>query len=433
MNTYFISIILFILFLTEINIAYSQGCSLVPPTGNCTSGCTSTLTNGANVNGGQVYCYTGTGILNNINLNGGTIRVCGNLTINNLNINSGVILITTSGTLTIAQNKFFNGNVKLINYGIVNFLGNLTLQNSNNYIYNANIYNQTGQLKLNSSTSYFINTFNHTAAINNLFINSGRLCLEDNSILIINNLTNNQNNTASFNSLGNACVRITGIANINATAFSDDPEIGICLANGVSVLGGGGWGAVSVYNNCNSCSAPLPIELINFSVNQFNGEVVLEWSTASELNNDYFTIERSNDSKKWKELSRIQGTGSSSFINKYLYKDSDLKEDGGYYYRLKQTDFDGKEELLATRYVNYILNKVEVFLYPNPTNNIITIEANKKELEDIKIYNFLGEDVTNKIERISTKDNIEVIDLSNLISGLYTVKTKTTANKVYKK
>ena len=104
------------------------------------------------------------------------------------------------------------------------------------------------------------------------------------------------------------------------------------------------------------------------------------------------------------------------------------------YYRLKQTDFDGQFDFSQVRSINTDLLEVsQVNIYPNPTNNQITIEALKEEPEQTKIYNALGQDVTSLTKVIENTETKVVIDLSNLSGGLYYVKNKTTANMVYKK
>ena len=182
---------------------------------------------------------------------------------------------------------------------------------------------------------------------------------------------------------------------------------------------------------------PLPIELINFMAYVRNDWVYLEWQTASEINNNYFTIERSIDAVNFKPIGTKQGAGNSSTLQYYNYIDSILnlkpQTSNILYYRLKQTDFDGQYEYSAIRAVNIKQNTAEVVIYPNPVNSQITIQADEQELSSIRIYNILGQDVTNLTKQLSKTDNSIIIDLSNLANGIYSVRTQTTANKVYKK
>lgn len=97
---------------------------------------------------------------------------------------------------------------------------------------------------------------------------------------------------------------------------------------------------------------PLPIELLHFSAQPANGEIVVEWSTAAEINNDFFTIERSTDGNSWEPLAFVNGAGNTNYVIDYTYTDSNPIE-GVSYYRLKQTDFDGQYEYFAPVAVNF--------------------------------------------------------------------------------
>ena len=122
------------------------------------------------------------------------------------------------------------------------------------------------------------------------------------------------------------------------------------------------WGSIDATNS------PLPIELISFNASLVVGQVQLSWATAAELNNDFFTIERSADAEKFEEVIRIKGRGT--FNSKTNYSTVDESPLSGLsYYRLKQTDFDGKftyseVRLIENTYVGALLK-----LYPNPINN----------------------------------------------------------------
>lgn len=126
-----------------------------------------------------------------------------------------------------------------------------------------------------------------------------------------------------------------------------------------------------------SGGAALPIELLSFTANAANDKVVLEWSTAIEINNDYFTIERSKDGTHFEEVLTVEGAGNSSAVQ--YYQAEDLQPlDGTSYYRLKQTDFDGAFEYAPIVAVNFNDGSVyEVTVYPNPvTNGKLYIDIN---------------------------------------------------------
>ncbi len=186
---------------------------------------------------------------------------------------------------------------------------------------------------------------------------------------------------------------------------------------------GDGLGYASVID------VPLPIVLINFIAYKQGNWVNLEWQTASEINNDYFTIEKSKTLNNWIAINKIKGAGHST--STLTYKTIDQTPYLGIsYYRLKQTDFDGVYEYSKTRVVNFEQNTAEVVIYPNPANKQINIQASERELSSIRIYNNLGHDVSNQTEQLLKTNNIVIIGLSRLAPGIYTLKTRTTSNKV---
>ncbi|MFD1551976.1 hypothetical protein DNU06_01245 [Putridiphycobacter roseus] len=184
-------------------------------------------------------------------------------------------------------------------------------------------------------------------------------------------------------------------------------------------------------------TGPLPIELTYFNalLNE-NEKVNLEWQTKSEKDNNYFLIEKSVDAVTWKVLEKINGTGNSVVEKKYYTQDPS-PYNGLSYYRLKQVDFDGKESIYPPKSINInqIIN-ANLLIYPNPTNNQITIESNfnssKVNLNGIQIYNSLGQDFTNRVKTIDNNHYKIILDLSNIQSGIYYIKFQTQLYKVIK-
>lgn len=176
---------------------------------------------------------------------------------------------------------------------------------------------------------------------------------------------------------------------------------------------------------------PLPIELINFTADVIDGAVKLSWQTTSEMDNDYFTIEKSKTAVDWIEIKEIDGAGNSTAALNYSYVDN-IPYSGVSYYRIRQTDFNGEYTYSSIRSINLMQPMVAVSIYPNPTSSVITIQAGSNELAGLTIYNSLGQDVTHLIKQLSKTENVAVIDLSNLSAGIYNVKTLTTTNIVYK-
>lgn len=168
---------------------------------------------------------------------------------------------------------------------------------------------------------------------------------------------------------------------------------------------------------------PLPIELLSFTANctilRTQNFVSLKWRTATEINNNYFTIERSKEAINWQIVDTVDGAGNSSAIRNYSF--ADLQPYNGVsYYRLKQTDFDGNfkySDIIAAE--NCIENVSELTIYPNPNIGIFTVESSENKYE-LSITNVLGEKLFSRKNQ-SEKSNI---DLSNQPNGFYLLQIK---------
>jgi len=110
----------------------------------------------------------------------------------------------------------------------------------------------------------------------------------------------------------------------------------------------------------------LPIELVSFNASANEDKVVLNWSTASEINNDHFTIKRSGDGKNFMPLAVIKGSGTKNSPSQYSYIDNSPLF-GRSYYQLTQTDFDGYSANAETISVEF-QDVLEPQVYPNPFN-----------------------------------------------------------------
>jgi hypothetical protein len=114
---------------------------------------------------------------------------------------------------------------------------------------------------------------------------------------------------------------------------------------------------------------PLPIELVYFSAVAEQDQDVLEWQTASQINNDFFTIERSTDAMSWQTVTRVEAAGNSLQTNHYSSIMNETLH-GIYYYRLKQTDYN--KRFSYSSIVSVERKTVEdLLLFPNPVSNVL--------------------------------------------------------------
>jgi hypothetical protein len=168
----------------------------------------------------------------------------------------------------------------------------------------------------------------------------------------------------------------------------------------------------------------LPVELLNFSaVAQAPGAVLLQWATASENNNSFFTVERSSDSKTFYPVEQIIGAGNSTQTLYYSFQDKNPLQ-GISYYRLRQTDFDGSSTLSDIVAVN-ISERTAISIVPNPANdfiNIIFSAAAQQGDHVIELIDAKGAVVKSYIKNLSDDNNILKIDLNNCTKGIYVIK-----------
>ncbi len=181
----------------------------------------------------------------------------------------------------------------------------------------------------------------------------------------------------------------------------------------------------------NAGSTPLPIELISFNFSVEGKDIELTWETASEVNNDYFTVERSQDAVNFEPVGRVDGKGNYNGLSKYTLTDFNPLT-GVSYYRLKQTDFDGKYSYSDIISVNYVTSTPfdgpSMKLFPNPTTRgsdvkmeLSGLSPNKEIL--VVVTNVLGQQMYSKVIVSDTNGNIlyAVDPYNQLPSGTYVV------------
>jgi hypothetical protein len=102
------------------------------------------------------------------------------------------------------------------------------------------------------------------------------------------------------------------------------------------------------------------------------------------------------------------------------------------YYRLKQTDFDGRFSYSAIKAVKAGTENLPLFIYPNPATDQITINGSRSELYQLKIYNILGQDVTDQTRELKNEEILRTIEIKNLSGGIYYIHTATAVNVLSK-
>jgi len=174
-------------------------------------------------------------------------------------------------------------------------------------------------------------------------------------------------------------VQVSGLTNVNAIGRGYDHSIAVKTNNCLWAWGKNDFGQIgdgttttprtTPVTASSLCTVALPVELILFEAKKNSQIVNLRWSTASENNNDYFTVERSSDMFQFDKVAMVKGAGTSTMQSNYITTDP-FPLEGISYYRLKQTDYDGKftySQIISIEFT-YGNNGMEVVAYPNPVN-----------------------------------------------------------------
>lgn len=234
-------------------------------------------------------------------------------------------------------------------------------------------------------------TFNTTAP------NSIALITNEGSILVNGSFTNN----LEINSPGEFCTSGTFTQNLGGT-FNGITDADLSPHFTHTNYGG--------FANCLQLTV-LPIELLYFKATVQDNGIIYSWSTASEINNDYFELFVSKDINYWKVIDVVNGAGNSfSILNYYSYSN----ELDYSYAKLRQTDYDG-------HYVDsYIISLDKINAYTYTHDNLLEVIGDKvivRTMNDISM-NFNIYNVNGTILYTKLINNSQVIDLKNLDNNL---------------
>lgn len=177
--------------------------------------------------------------------------------------------------------------------------------------------------------------------------------------------------------------------------------------DGSSTWQNGGSGTFGTSNGVN----PMPIELLSFTSNLYNENILINWETLSETNNDYFTIEKSYDLLNFDVIHIKKSIGNSNELIKYsfLYKDNYC---GLIYFRLKQTDYNGEFKYSDIVFIDN--SNMDIKIFPNPNNGEIDIISSDNFR--VEIVDFTGKEIMSGY----SKDNKMKLFIKN--KGIYLVK-----------
>jgi hypothetical protein len=183
---------------------------------------------------------------------------------------------------------------------------------------------------------------------------------------------------------------------------------------------------------------PLPVTLARFTASSLQeNKVQLDWATSMEINCSNYVVERSNDANSFSAVATVAGNGTTSLFHNYSALDDISSFVGNVvYYRLKQTDIDGK-----VHFSNVVALKIKksnqvVSVSPNPFTSYINVNMNWDASEEIsaRIINMQGKIVVSKTVQVNKGSNYVRIDnLSNLPSGNYILQLVSPNGKIIQK
>jgi hypothetical protein len=232
----------------------------------------------------------------------------------------------------------------------------------------------------------------------------------------------------------------------NDGVFSDETPISgaTSLGGNIYEFSGVPGGAAGIRNSrrftigtADKTETPLPIKLISFEANVNQNQVDLKWITSTEINNDFFTIERSADAINWDEVLTTTGSGNSNQILEYFEVDFEPLTDVSYY-RLKQTDYNGDYSYSNIVPVKYVVNNSgngTFSLYPSPiaVGKTLNIEFDNILEEELLVVlrDIQGKEFYSKVFiNIEGGKLIGVPIESHISSGVYLI-TATSENQMY--
>jgi hypothetical protein len=394
------------------------------------------LTDGASVNSGETFFFAGgPTTLNAVSLNGGILKVCGDLTINNLNFNGGKLIIASTGSLNFTHSllTLSVGNQDITNYG------SLTINSGFNVNDSSDLVN-LGVLTLSASTTEsgpeaivyngpggVINMLGLSANIGNEFVNygtalfdnftinaGGSICMGAGAIIETTTLNNNALNSVSVGS-GQGCIAYSGTATMNQS-LSTFSNLLICNRSGVPATAN--FGSATVINNCTSCQTALPVRLGLFAVSTVGTDVLLKWTTEYEENVKKFMIEKSNATGPFAPVGEVMALNNASSYS-FTTRIDELS-----YFRLRIVDIDGRSAYSKVLAIRPGINPGDFSILTNPvTDGIarITVFSSSETNGEFVLHDIMGRLMKKFTAHLSKGTNFIKLPLNEVIPGAYTL------------
>ncbi len=213
---------------------------------------------------------------------------------------------------------------------------------------------------------------------------------------------------------------ITNTARITSTSQAGD----VFTDDGTAIIGDAG--------------GPVPVKLTSFKATLVNKNGLVKWTTESELNSDYFIVERSDDGVHFEARAKVTGNGTTSFSHAYEYTDVLNTNSPIVYYRLRIVDTDGKfgySKIIAIK-LNGSISVNNFNVYPNPfiSDIKVSVTAPSDEMASFRVISFDGKEMLVRKVSLQAGDNIVVLtNFGTIAKGNYILEVTTSTDKFIKK
>lgn len=176
---------------------------------------------------------------------------------------------------------------------------------------------------------------------------------------------------------------------------------------------------------------PLPVTWLRQSAECNGGSISIKWSTSSEQNSDFFTVEKSVDGINFTDVTHVIAAGNSSTIRNYSAIDLEPYS-GVSYYRIRETDFNSSSMVSELMTVTGCSND-DIFVYGSEGGISVNINAMEEGKYTIELYDMLGQKLTNEIKSVGLGENHMKLTVPNIASAMYVAKVYNSSNAVTKK
>ena len=231
--------------------------------------------------------------------------------------------------------------------------------------------------------------------------------------------------TGDWTRINNSYATLSPGTVANSSQISSDP---------ISLVGG-----TTYYFGIGSGASPLPVKLIKFNANAKGADVILDWSTASEINNAGFEVERSQEGNFWQAMGYVKGHGNSNSIIDYTFTDASAFKTQNtdiLYYRLKQVDFNGSSSYSNVKTVRSNDKADVANIYPNPVDGIATMSIYNNldnEMLELNILDEAGRILIRQKAMLTKGNNSILLETDKLKKGIYLLEMKTNEKIQYVK